>query len=432
MVGITLSFLSLSAQNADVKIGELINRSDWFALEEVYPELKDSVQTPFLKLLAEIMISNNFNRPDDALKKIGELLSGYQQEIGFDNTCNMVMLVSVIEGQRGNYAQAADGLRDFMEQLKQQGVDMDFSPYEALYNRYNELREFPAPGISRPDKDVEIPVSIEPVELLKPVDGENFRGLEISVPVTIHNKEYEFIFDTGAATTYMSERFAKEAGVKIIKDSLLLNAGMMGEGYGMKGFLDSLQIGNIVFRNAMVAIGRPNAIDSIVRIDGVLGMDFMKSMREIQIDIRNRKIAFPITTTPLPKTGRNLLLTNENKPILKAYADRDRLLFFFDTGNNKADLYYSYYDKYKDEIDSRAKKDSVTGGGFGYIRKKEILLMPAVKFEVGDTPVEMKDIRIHSVAENDQTPEDGNLGMDLIKLFDKTIINFKDMFVRFE
>lgn len=410
LIGVLFLFISASAQQADMRIGELINKSDWFTLEEEYPTLKDSVQTKFLKLLAEIMIDNNFNRPEDARQKIGELLSNHQQEIGFDNTCNMVSLAAVIDGQCGNYAQAADNIKDFLGQIKTSGVSMDLRSYEELYKSYNELREYPAPNVSRPDKDIEIPVTIEPLKLLKPINGEKFRGLQINIPVTINNKQHQFIFDTGAASTFVSERFAKEAGIKIIKDSLPINTGLMGEGYGMRGYLDSLQIGDIVFRNAMVAIAKPNAtVDSVFRTDAVLGMDFMKLMKEVRICTKENKIIFPARTTPLPPTGRNLLLTNGNQPILKAYSNNGRLLFLFDTGNNKADLYYTYYNKYKKDIDAAASKDTVTGGGFGFIRTKEILRMPSVSFKVGDTPVEMEDIRIHPVANNDQTPEDGNL-----------------------
>lgn len=299
VIGVLFSFISVSAQQADMRIGELINKSDWFSLEKEFPQLKDSVQTKFLKLLAEIMIDNNFNRPEEALKNINELLTNHQQEMAFGNTCNMVSLSAIIDGQRGNYAQAADKIKSFTEQLKSLGVAMDFTSYEVLYNNYNELREYPAPSISRPIKDIEIPVAIEPVKLLKPIDGETSRGLKIDIPVTIHNKQYKFIFDTGAASTYMSERFAKEVGVKIIADSVLLNEGMMGE-------------------------------------------------------------------------------------------------------------------------------------GFGFIRTKEVVRAPSVSFFIGKTPIEMKDIRVHPIADNEQTQEDGNLGMDLIKQSDRTIINLQDMFVSFE
>lgn len=267
IAGMTFSFLQVSAQQADMRVGELLNGSDWFALEEEYPELKDSVQTPLLKLMAEVMIDNNFNRPDEALRKIGQLLYGHQQDMGFGNMCNMIATASVIEGQQGNYAAAADNLKNFTEQLRSQNVNMDLSYYDELANKYDEIRDYPSPAIWRADRDIEIPVSIEPVELLKPIEGKKSRGLKINIPATIHGRPYKFIFDTGAARTYMSEKFAKEDGVKIIKDSVLINEGAMGADYGMKGFLNSMQVGDIVFKNVMITIGVPSAVDSFVQIE---------------------------------------------------------------------------------------------------------------------------------------------------------------------
>ena len=36
------------AQTADERVGQLLNTSDWFALERELPTLKASIQTPFL------------------------------------------------------------------------------------------------------------------------------------------------------------------------------------------------------------------------------------------------------------------------------------------------------------------------------------------------------------------------------------------------
>lgn len=63
------------AQSADERIGEIINRADWFALEEEYPALKDSMQADFLKLMAEMMTGYCFNRPDDAIRSISHFIS---------------------------------------------------------------------------------------------------------------------------------------------------------------------------------------------------------------------------------------------------------------------------------------------------------------------------------------------------------------------
>jgi len=54
------SFQTISAQQPDQRIGELINTENWFGLDKEYPLLKDSIQAPVLKVVAEAMIARNF------------------------------------------------------------------------------------------------------------------------------------------------------------------------------------------------------------------------------------------------------------------------------------------------------------------------------------------------------------------------------------
>ena len=251
------------------------------------------------------------------------------------------------------------------------------------------------------------------------------------MPVTVHGKEYHFIFDTGAGTTYMSERFAKEVGVSIVKDSFLINGGLPGASYGMLGYLDSLQVGEMTFHNAKVTIARPNAMDSVLQVDAILGIDFMNLTGEFQIYPKEGKVVFPLQSTRLPATGRNLMMPN-GCPVLKAYSGNDLLKFIFDTGCTTGELYYPYYQKYKDRLDSIGKKDSGIGGGFNFIEKKEILRIPSASFSIGDIPVEISDISVSYVPVTYGGNEDGILGMSLVNLFRKVTVNLKDMFVTFE
>lgn len=421
--GMILWSLQICAQHADEKIGGWINQQDWFTLEKEYPRVKDSVQTGFLKWMAEIMIDQNFNRPDQAISGISRLLKDHQQEIGTSTVLSMVQLATIIDGENGNYGTAADGIKNLIEVLKASGMKQGLEPYEELYLRYNNLRSYPKPSVSRPERDVIVPIEVDEVR----------GGTLLYVPVGIHGKTYRFIFDTGAAKSLISEQFAKEMGVRIIEDPLNIHEDSSDTSVPGKGFLDKMQIGDITFENVLVLIKSPDEkVDRVFQVDAVLGMDFMKLVKEFQIYPADKKIVFPVKTTSLPATGRNLLLTLENKPILKTNSDNNRLLFFFDTGNSTADLFYSYYTKYKNEIDPVATKDTITGGGFGFIRTKEVLIIPSLSFKVGDTFVTMKDIRVHPAFDSHQTREDGNIGMDLIKLFSKTTINLTDMFVEFE
>lgn len=53
-----LTISSASAQNADMRVSELINSSDWFTLEREYSLLKDSIQYDYVRLMAEAMLAN--------------------------------------------------------------------------------------------------------------------------------------------------------------------------------------------------------------------------------------------------------------------------------------------------------------------------------------------------------------------------------------
>lgn len=424
------SILPACAQRADMRIAALINASDWFALEEEYPVLKDSVQMQVLKSLSEAMLDTYFNRPEQAIEKIKAILSNHKNEMDSASLRGLHALAIMTDGKLGNYARAADSLNVFLKSLAAIGGKEELEYYQDLYKHFDELRKVPAPSVSRPQKDIEVPVSIEKLILPVSVEPKGYRGAFLKIPVTIHGKTYQFIFDTGASTTFVSERFARKIGVRIFGDTVTINKNMIGESHGMRGILDSVQIGPITFRNALVHISPPNAsVDSIVQIDAVLGIDFMNLMKEFQIYVNESKLVFPYKPTPLPVTGRNMLLNNATLPILKTYAGKVRLLFSFDTGNTTADLFYTYYTKHQQEIDRVSVKDSITGGGFGFVRTKEILCLPSISFNVGKTPVVMKAIRVHPTADRGQSSEDGNMGMDLIRLFSKVTVNLKDMFV---
>ncbi len=76
----TLIFVvNTQAQKADIRISELINNEDWFGLIEEYPQLKDSVQYPFMKLVAEAMINRYTNHKEEAAADILELLKNHQK-----------------------------------------------------------------------------------------------------------------------------------------------------------------------------------------------------------------------------------------------------------------------------------------------------------------------------------------------------------------
>ncbi len=420
------SSMGCFAQSADMKITQYINDSDWFGLDAEYTLLKDSVQTKWISLMAETMLAMSFNRHEEAISLIDEILNNYQNEAGFANVMNFVISHSVLNGMNGHYAAAADMAKSFMDQLKAADYPMDYSTFESLYQSYDILRDYPTQHIIRPDEDVSVPMHYKSV--LK-TDTTGVSEL-LFIPVMIKGKEYDFIFDTGAGTTFVSGKFADEVGIPVVEDSVYVRGTMYGA-YSKKGFIDTLKIGDISFCNVVTVIGAENALDSLADIDAIIGMDFIKLIGEVQIDNENQQIVFPKDLTPLPETGRNYMtsLVNESIISLKT-SDGRNLLMTFDTGSNSNDFSNNYYLKHREEVEAIAVRDTVTQGSYGDLTQYEVLKMPAVTFYLGD-----KDFTVSHISVNlfqDGIQNDGTLGLPLFKAVNKTIINTKDMFVEIQ
>ena len=258
--------INAAAQNADQRVGELINEGDWFALAEEYPRLKDSMQVEFLQPMAEALLAKYFNQSDKAIAAMTTLLSNYQEEIGASSALNFALLRLQMIGEQGNYAEAADGLKSIAEQLPQ------VPTIQRMYQHYNALRDYPQMTIYKPNKDDTIPFHLQRLKANKQEEWmragkKQFKGYLITIPVTCHGKQQSFIFDTGASASFVTERVAKDLHLTILPDTILLN----GNQKGLQAYIDSLQIGDIVCQNMIVYVGLNNPLDTLVGgIDAVL------------------------------------------------------------------------------------------------------------------------------------------------------------------
>ena len=411
----------VTAQEADEKINNIIHKTDWFTLLDEYPKLKGEMQSEMLKHLSEAMIGIYFNQPDGAIQSIDWLLVNAQNEIGFASTSALVLAKSMILGEQGLYDESVDNLSNFLTQISKHANLKEFPDHNEILELHKQMCNKNRMKIVRPDRNVEIPYSI----------GSMGKGQLMYVPVIVNEKEYKFIFDTGAAGTFVSERFADDVGLRITHESLTIRGIKSDTGKG--GTIDSIMIGGIVFRNPHITIGLPNEeVDSVFQIDAILGIDFMRRIGEIQIYPEQKKIIFPTEKTKRPSSGSNILLSS-GQPYLRAYSNAEKLLFHFDTGNVQTNLHGAYYKKHKDEIDKIGNKKTIKLGGYGGFLHVDSYQISNLPLTVGDCDFELADVSVlleESLSFMDN--EDGSFGMDFIMSFKKIIINFDDMFLKLE
>ena len=430
------SSLVISAQQPDQRIGELVNTEDWFGLDKEYPILKDSIQTPFLKVVAEAMIARNFNKKQRALECLNELLANHQSDLGA-GVFNFIILRAQLLEEMGRYAEAADFIKYVFDQLKGQGVTQGLDAMEYYYQHVNVLRELPALSLSRPNHDVSVPFTLKE---LKPKRIESWmrkkdernpdaKSVLMSIPVTLHGETIPFHFDTGAGMTFVSEKFVREKGLPIIGDSVVYT----GNSKGLRTFIDSLQIGEITVRNIVAGVGleKESELLDLVGVGPILGRDVITAIGETQICMDDSTMLFPLKTSPLPVYGRNMLYNSH----VEATADGEKLRFLFDTGNannNACYLYAAYYNTHRETIDKIATTDTISGGGYGIAGAREMKVIRPFCLSIGNMPIQL----VEAVVDEESSLADdhchGNIGIAAVLQHRKTILNFRDMFVNFE
>ena len=412
-----LSSSAIFAQEADKKVGELLNTSNWFELERVYPVVKDDMQTPMLKLMAEVMLASNFNRPAELREKLQKLIAEHQTELGFGNVCNITVMGAMIEGYEGNYAVAADMVKAIADAVKSANGSLEGTGLSELLAYYEAVREYPAPILERPAEDVKIALTEK-------------SGL-MWIPVVVNGKTYDFILDTGASFTMISQDLAKDMGAQIISNPVFVRGGESPGGYGQRAFIENMNLGPVSLKNIIAFVSENPSDDDPLKVDAVLGMDFIKRAGEIQIDLSTMTLTIPVQRT-LPLYGRNIIL-EVNIPIVEAAdVNGNKYTFILDTGaseDNLSDLWFSK----NAEIAAKLPTLNQRTWGHGGIVQNQIVKIPEYKLIIDNASADFKEIPAILPANGTaSSTRDGRLGMGLLRQFKKAIFNFEDMFVAFE
>ena len=409
------------AQNADMRIYELINSSNWFTLAKEYPQLKDSIQYDFVRLMAEAMIAQNFNREEEAVEMFRSLINSHQQQIGSNVALSLTEIILGNYERAGMYELATEKANSLIEQIKSSGAPIDYSNLTEIHKRNKALSKYDSTMIiCNKAKDMAIPFTMEKTDTLL-FNNQNPVPNRYYIPVTIHGTTYQFMFDTGATTTYLSKRFANLVGVEYVGYS---------SQYGDLAYLDSMQMGDITFKNVIAMVHNGTPIDNVCTIDAVIGMDLVRKLGELRIDNKKKLIVFPAKQSRLPKYGRNIRCTNLFL-FVEATDTKGPLTVLLDSGAETG-FSYSYLTKHRNELSQLRGTKEIVGGTVDGFHSTMAVHAPSVKFSVCNQELEMKDVYVPYMKGSSTDWHDIALGIDFFRQYDYVTLNFKEMFMIIE
>ena len=429
--------INIQAQNADVRVGQLINESNWFELEQTLKTTPADSISPFLRQLATAMTHHYFNRPDSACVVLYDLLSNHQQELG-DYTINMVLLYSANLARTGHYNDAADLLENLYSQLAAMGID---STQIASYrDQVQQYRALAASGpFYRPlhkSGEYHIPMVI----------GDKEGQHSIEMDGSINGKGGRFLFDTGAGENLITPKLAKEYGLRSLETDITV-AGVGGLKEGGYAIADTLRIGGMTWLNVPFAVidthtGHEEAdkFNEKFQLPPVIGLPVMLCMQEIQLDFAHRELVIPAIPTPNPLGKSNLMRTETEGLQLKTADETGQPLYFhFDTGFYYTNMEPIWYNRHRQEVDATGVPDSLRVAGIGGVSITRTYKLPQMKFQIGNGIVTIDSIKVNTgidlytgemrSPDFSKGTEDGALGLNALEKFSKVIINLKDMYM---
>jgi predicted aspartyl protease len=252
-----------------------------------------------------------------------------------------------------------------------------------------------------------------------------------NIPVTYKEESFDFIFDTGANFSTITESYAKKFDLVFTEGKI-----KVGAITGLKidaniAWAKSFFIGNMEIKNALFLVLKDEDLSfagGLYKINGIIGFPVIAEMGELIIS-KDGGLTVPLTASI---TEKNNLLIDGFNPLVEVDYKNNPMCFTFDTGAKTTMLYVPFLKDFEKEITAEYQIEDIKFGGAGGDVKVPGYNLKNIELKIADDFVNLAGVSLiaKSLKENEEVMY-GNLGQDFISKFDKMILNFKYMSIDF-
>lgn len=252
------------------------------------------------------------------------------------------------------------------------------------------------------------------------------------IPVTRDNVTENFVFDSGANMSVLTQSMAKKMNIPILKN-YNMDVGTSTEQMikAQIGYAEDLEIGDLKIRHAVFLVLPDELLNFNAvsyKINGIIGYPIMREMGEMII---GKEGSLCIMPSPSYKNVDNLFMDGLS-PILQTRFNGQTVQMLFDTGSTGSQLFKRFYSKYQKETELNGEKSDISIGGAGGITRVNCYTWKDFPITIAN-----KNIRIpvvHVITDemgNNKKVADGVIGQNVADQFDEMVLNLKDMYLLF-
>src|SRR5690606_4855746 len=244
---------------------------DFFKARDTFEYYKPEIGKPE-KFILEAFIDNAFNKPESSNKKIDEVFNGYAQQV---NDSGKQQLLEI---QQGNYAR-------LYEYEKANGIVKEIlDKYSGVLSK-DQIEDYKNSQImwtalsAQPKQEVKVN-RLTTITMKRDVAG------LANLPVKVGNIEADFIFDTGANISTVTETTAKQFNMKMLDG--IIEVGAI-TGLSVKSQLavcPEFTIGDITVSTAVFLVSPADALafpQINYQINGILGVPGIGALEDGEI-----------------------------------------------------------------------------------------------------------------------------------------------------
>ncbi|HEU4470971.1 MAG TPA: retropepsin-like aspartic protease [Flavisolibacter sp.] len=411
-------FLALLAScdlQAQSKADSLLEARNFFALREHLAEGKVAYE-PSRQLYYQCFLSNFFNQAE----RSNTLLDS----VAFAGRLSEKEEAALLKLRMDNYA------KQYQYRLAYQASKTLLSRYNAGFSgrELGELRNASLIWKNLSDAEPQrIAIGTGAVLPYKT----DAAGL-IRLKVNMNDSIADFVFDTGAGLSVVSRSVARKFGLKQLRHQVKVQSFTGKVVKARLAIAPVLDLGGIVVNNVVFIVFPDEALSFSggYTIDGIIGFPVIEQMGQVSIEHKAQQIVVP--ATPQPDTLNNFGL-DELLPVINIKYGSDALPFSFDTGAQSTLLGHLFYKRYREMIERTSEPYLMQFGGVGGSREVRAYKVPNLVLESGGRKIVFDSVNVKTIA---LIPKDklyfGNLGQDAFRQFDRMVINFRHMYIRFE
>ncbi|WP_268845915.1 retropepsin-like aspartic protease [Flavobacterium aestivum] len=256
----------------------------------------------------------------------------------------------------------------------------------------------------------------------------------ITTSVSTTETETNFVFDTGAGISCITESMAKKMGVIILPDNNILVESFTGQkNKVLIGIAPEINLGELKIHNAIFLVYPDSAFtfaNGAYVINGIIGFPIAKELGTITIE--KDKFTFS-KSLEIDKNEKNLFVDQLRAIVMLTYKGKT-LPFNFDSGAKISLFNKAFYDTFKSDLDliGNLETNKSSGAG-GEIVSTEVLALKEQEIFLGKNAIPMPKMEIDK---NDYgvygKVNFGNIGQDVIGQFKKVVISFEHSYLKLE